>query len=183
MMNATFATVRTVSNDPSGGSQYSSLSSAYAASTAGDTLMLEGTDINYGMSGCGEYFNKSLTIIGIGFNPQKQNPRRARIIQTVCWGEFRFHSSASGSKFYGIEFTSWVRTDGPLNNMVFEDCKFNNGFSFAGNSCSNFAFRNCIFDQDNNINYMQKVAVIHYPIFLFLIAYLMSILRATAIHT
>lgn len=42
----TFATVHTVSNDAAGGAQYSSLQAAYNAATNGDTLLLEGTNID-----------------------------------------------------------------------------------------------------------------------------------------
>jgi len=150
---AGFATVRTVSNHPAGGSQYTSLQTAYNASTNGDTLLIEGTDIPYFMTGCPFVWAKSLTVIGIGFNPNKQLPKRTVIRNTDCDGVFHIGSGGSGSSFYGIEFSHGVYvSNGPLNNISFENCKFNVYFNFACNSTTNFAFRNCIFDNDNGLN-------------------------------
>ena len=144
------ATVRTVSNHPAGGSQYSSLEAAYNASSNGDTLLVEGTDIVYFLSCTG--WAKSLTVIGIGFRPDKQIPMRTKIRKMDCWNEFRMHPGSSASKFYGIEFTNPVIThEGAVSNMVFEDCKFSSYFSFGG-AATNFAFRNCIFDRDNEMD-------------------------------
>ena len=147
------ATVRTVSNHPAGGSQYTSLQAAFIAAVSGDTLLMEGTDIEYVLGSCGSFWSKSLTVIGIGFNPGKQVPKRTKIRHTDCYSVFYINSGGSGSSFYGIEFTNpVVVTAGPLNNMVFENCKFNAIFNFECNSTTNFAFRNCIFDGDNTAN-------------------------------
>jgi hypothetical protein len=152
LTNASFATVRTVSNHSLGGAQYGSLQSAYNSSNPGDTLLIEGTDAPYSMD-CGQPFNKKLTLIGIGFNPNKQIPKRTKIRYTDCWGELRILGGASGSSFYGIEFTSHVWSqDQALSNMIFEDCKFNTHFNFSCGPANNFAFRNCIFDGDNQMN-------------------------------
>jgi hypothetical protein len=147
----TFGAILTVSNDPAGGSQYSSLQSAYNAATNGDTLMLEGTNNAYFLSHCG-YWEKSLTVIGIGINPQKQNPKRTIIRQNDCFYYTELGAGAAGSKFYGIEFTTWVRTRAYVPNLNFEHCKFNVGFTFYGNTGSNVAFTDCIFDNNNSIN-------------------------------
>jgi len=152
MTNALFATVRTVSNHSVGGAQYSGLQAAYNASGPGDTLIMEGTDVPYFME-CGQAFNKPLTLIGIGFNPNKQIPKRTKIRLTDCWGELRILTGASGSQFYGIEFINNVWSqDQTLSNMLFEDCKFNTHCNFGCAPANNFAFRNCIFDGDNQVN-------------------------------
>lgn len=147
--HACFGTVLTVSNHPAGGAQYPGLQEAYNAAAPGDSLLIEGTDILYFMH-CGQAWNKSLTVIGIGFNPNKQSPKRTKFRQTDCWSEFRIYAGGSGSRFYGIEFTHPVWSQGQsLSNMVLENCKFNVHFNFDCGTATNFVFRNCVFDQDN----------------------------------
>lgn len=151
--HASFATVRTLSNHPAGGAQYTNLQAAYGASSNGDTLLIEGTDIEYVLGSCGSFWSKSLTVIGIGFNPSKQIPKRTKIRHTDCYSVFYIGSGGSGSSFYGIEFPNPVHVNsGPLNNILFENCKFNAYFNFECNSTTNFAFRNCIFDANNALN-------------------------------
>ncbi|MBL7754934.1 MAG: hypothetical protein JNM44_10700 [Chitinophagaceae bacterium] len=153
------ATVRTVTNDGSGGSQYSSLLAAYNAAVNGDTLLLEGTNVqynNYAGSIPNSPWNKSLTVIGIGFNPQKDHPRKTRIgnnahTSYIAAG-FYIGASGSGSRFYGIDFAVNVLSYGTLTNVLFEDCDFNGNYSFEGYSASGIAFVNCIFDADNANN-------------------------------
>jgi len=149
MSNVSFATVRTVSNSPAGGAQFSNLEAAYTAAVSGDTLLIENTDIMYNLTECAAY-NKSLTFIGIGFNPSKQTPKRTKIGAGPCTGLFNMNSSASGSKFYGIEFETMVRAEQFINNMVFEDCKFNSTFNIqCGGGFAAVTFRNCVFDLNN----------------------------------
>src|SRR5687767_14033193 len=67
ILNMAFATVRTVSNDTAGGAQYNSLHNAYNAANNGDTLLVEGTNLNYGVdNGCNQFWNKNLMVIGAG---------------------------------------------------------------------------------------------------------------------
>lgn len=151
-----YATVRTVSNSPSGGAQYSSLQAAFTAATTGDTLLLEGTNTNYHLA-YGSRWNKQLTVIGIGFNPQKQTPQRSQITNNTSEYNFYAQAAGSGSKFYGIEFmnassASIVFIDGgTFSNYLFENCKFNAEFRFNGQTASNITFKNCIFDFDNSL--------------------------------
>lgn len=153
-----WATVRTVSNDPAGGAQHATLQAAYTAAAAGDTLLLEGTGLNYSLS---EFWAKNLVVVGIGFNPQKQNPRRSQI--QYAWNAggvamFGINTNAGGSKFYGIEFTgnyggnTTIQLYSTTNNILFEDCKFNFMVNFANISANNWVFRNCIFDFNNGFN-------------------------------
>jgi hypothetical protein len=153
------ASVLTVTNDGSGGSQYSSLLAAYNAAVNGDTLLLEGTNVqynNYTGAPPASPWNKSLTVIGIGFNPQKDHPRITRIginaHPLYLASGFYIGANGSGSRFYGIEFAVNVYSYGTLNNVLFEDCEFNGFYSFDGYSASGLAFVNCIFDVDNSTN-------------------------------
>ena len=154
MMNVTLATVRTVSNDPVGGSQFNSLLAGYNASSNGDTLLVEGTNINYSHDNQADW-NKNLVVIGIGFNPQKQSPRRTLFFNfySCCEGVFRITSGGSGSRFYGISFVNEVRIGGGgVSNLTFENCRFDASFRTNDNTVSNFTWRNCVFNNDNGEN-------------------------------
>lgn len=150
------ATVRTVSNDPLGGAQYNTLQAAFNACSNGDTMLIEGTNIPYNLTTCTQRWNKSLVVIGIGFNPQKSNPRRVLFSATTCESWILIlHSGGNGSKFYGIEFltSSFAQTlvcEGNPSNYTFDNCKINGHFGFNNNTVSNFTFTNCIFDRDND---------------------------------
>jgi hypothetical protein len=149
----TNATVRTVSNDAAGGAQYGSLQAAYDASSNTDTLLVEGTDAVYGSNVTGQWA-KNLVVIGIGFNPLKQNPRRAKFSHFInCCNpnRFTFLSGASGSKFYGIEFTFALLNHEFISNITFEDCKFNQDCSFTNLGTSGIIFKNCIFSSGSGI--------------------------------
>lgn len=145
-----FATVLTVSNHPLGGAQYSNLAAAYNAAIAGDTLILEGTDITYTPTSFPNSWDKLLTVIGAGFNPQKQNPKRTYIGSTPGWSEFRVGPNGSGSRFYGIVFSpqNLVSLLGS-NNVIFEDCEFHKGIDFSNTQAMGIEYRNCVFSQDN----------------------------------
>jgi len=62
------ANVITVSNDINKPAQFNSITTAFAAASAGDTLYVYGSPTNYGDL----TINKSITIIGNGFNPRKE---------------------------------------------------------------------------------------------------------------
>lgn len=61
------ATVYTVSNDPTKPAQYTSATTALGVAAAGDTLYIYGSPNSYGDL----VINKSITIIGAGFNTRK----------------------------------------------------------------------------------------------------------------
>lgn len=154
LMNVSFANVLTVSNDAAGGAMYPTLLDAYNNATSGqDTLLLEGTNIAYFYSfPINTGWNKNLVVIGIGFNPNKQNPRRTMISFACsnCSNDgFGIQGGGSGSRFYGIQFTQYLQLIASVSNLTFEDCKFDSYFYFANQSASNFVFKNCIFDRNN----------------------------------
>ncbi|HJW30299.1 MAG TPA: hypothetical protein VJ508_13800, partial [Saprospiraceae bacterium] len=76
MSNASFATVRTVSNHPLGGSQFATLDAAYNAAVNGDTLLLEGTNLIYTKASA---WAKALVVIGQGINTSKTNFKKTII--------------------------------------------------------------------------------------------------------
>lgn len=130
------ATTITVSNDALGGAQYSTLTAAYtAASSANDTILIEGTNTVYAVPAS---WAKSLVIIGIGFDPSKANPRTTKL------NGLTLSASGNGSKFYGIEFTQAVNQNTAISNYAFEDCRFNASLDINANT-NIFTFKNCIF--------------------------------------
>lgn len=135
-----FTATLTLSNHPLGGAQYTNLVDAYNAASPGDTIIVEGTDIEYHI---GTYWYKQLTVIGSGLNTNKQSFKRT----IISFHYNRLHGA--GSSFYGIEFPSVYMTQ---SNVLFEDCKFNGQVNLYNSTLSNISFRNCIFDSNNGIN-------------------------------
>lgn len=75
-MHRAVATIRTVNN--LGTAQFSDIGSAITASSKGDTIYIHGSPYGYSISPT-YVFKDSLTFIGPGFNPTKQNPHVAYI--------------------------------------------------------------------------------------------------------
>jgi len=145
------ATVRTVSNDPNGGAEYSTLLAAYTAAVNGDTLYLEGTDINYEISDNGSPWAKSLVVMGIGIRPVKTNPRKTKI-RGNGGGSFFMNALASGSKFHGIQFQTSNSFSGTISNITYENCSFLSNYETSGIHFNNFVFRNCWFHTNIGFN-------------------------------
>jgi hypothetical protein len=148
------AAVLTVSNHPQGGAQYGSLQSAYNAANAGDTLLLEATDLVYFLEGGYSYWDKSLVVIGGGLNAEKDISKQT-IINHSYQSEFRMRSAGNGSKFYGIVFApgGYLGFWDNVNNYTFENCQFEKHFANHNYHCNSIVFRNCIFNEDNAHNY------------------------------
>lgn len=145
------AAILTVSNSPLGGAQFSNLDAAITAATAGDTLLIEGTNIGYGISAL-SVFNKPLVFIGSGLNTAKAQHKQT-ILTTVGPWYFEIPSSAAGSRFYGIVFNGYTQLVGPsTNNLHFENCMFNSTFNFNGHATHGTTFINCIFNADAGAN-------------------------------
>jgi len=155
VLNSIHATVRTVSNSPLGGAQYGSLIAAFNASTNGDTLLLEPTDIPY-VNIFGNPWNKKLILIGIGFNPERQVYKRTKIDTYSGGTGFYLATGCNGCRFYGIQFLTQVAVAngvGAINDIVFEDCLFESQVGFGiNNSSTSYIFRNCIFNSNNLTN-------------------------------
>ena len=145
------ATVITVSNDAANPTSnapyfYTTLASAYAAASNSDTLLLEGTNIPYEIGAWG----KQIVVIGIGFNPNKSNPRHSQIRGT-SGSNFSINSAGNGSRFYGIEFSIALAFGSSVSNYSFSDCLFQAGNAMANQTgCNNISFTNCIFTSTSN---------------------------------
>ncbi len=98
---ASFATVHTVSNNPDSPGEFSGLQAAIDASVNGDTLYVHGSPTNYGTI----YLNRNLTLIGTGYNPQKDNPLVSSIT-TLYLDSVPGIKGCSNSKIIGFYITS-----------------------------------------------------------------------------
>lgn len=92
------ATQWSVSNNPTVTASFTQITTAIASSSvvAGDTLIVQPSAAEY----TNFNLNKSLTIIGSGFNPSKTNPLTTKITSNSCT------VSVNNCKFIGITFTS-----------------------------------------------------------------------------
>jgi len=146
-----FATVLTVSNHALGGSQYNDLQSAYDAAEDGDTLIMEGTNVNYIWNRTVDW-DKSLTVIGAGFNANKPLFRKTFIESSHTSYRIQIGSNGSGSSFYGIVYKTGIGQAGATNDLTFEDCEFQEYFNTGNEITTNLIFRNCIFNDNNGYN-------------------------------
>lgn len=94
------ATVRTVSNVPSTLAQYSTIQAAIDASSDGDIVYVHGSPNTYAGFTIN---NKKVTVIGPGWNPDKNLPLTAVVSGMTLTG-----SSAAGSEIQGLVINSTV---------------------------------------------------------------------------
>lgn len=123
--SSAFATIRTVNNN-GGGAQYTSLSAAVTAATTGDTLLVQGSSVNYGSV----TLNKALTIIGTGHNPQKQGPLKSFMDYIY------FATGSSSSRIIGMT-VYMIETNNPVDNIEIKRCQINYRL-FIDNAANNW---------------------------------------------
>ena len=93
-----FATIRTVSNVPSTLAQFNTIQAAVDASNNNDTVYVHGSPNAYSAF---TITNKKLTVIGPGWNPNKNLPFTAIVPGITITG-----ASASGTEIQGLVITS-----------------------------------------------------------------------------
>ena len=160
-----FATIRTVSNNPSTIAQFNTVQAAIDAATAGDTIYVHGSPNAYN----GFNITKQLVIIGPGWSPNKNLPHTALIT-----GSLNFSTAAASgtelqgltinastsvvvlgvnnlrlvrNRFQGITFHMTPSTVGTISGYLFEGNWFDNGGMNGNGSYTyqNFIFQNNIF--------------------------------------
>ncbi len=118
---STFAAVLTVNNNstaPGSPGQYTTIDAAFAAASAGDTILVNGSPNTYTPSGGALLINKKICIIGAGYKPKGDAN-----IRTDVNGSFRFSSTAAnGSSIWGFSGSSFtIGVSNPnirLNNLT-----------------------------------------------------------------
>ena len=160
-----FATVRTVSNNPTTIAQFNTIQAAIDASVNGDTIYVQGSPTKYaGFT----IQNKRLTIIGPGWAPaQNFQPYKATILDNVTING----TGSRKTEMQGLDFSSSVTitstapdslrfirnqfegpiylglTTVPYNGWIFEGNWFDKAFMSVGAQASitNFLFQNNAF--------------------------------------
>ena len=95
-----FGTILTLDNSSSSPGQYTNIYAAYTAASAGDTILVRGSLLNYGSID----IKKKIIIIGSGYNPSPSD------IYPTTFNNIRFLKSynydGSGSKVMGVKIKS-----------------------------------------------------------------------------
>jgi hypothetical protein len=146
------ATVYTVSNVAIRPAQFTTIQAAVDSAAIGDTILITGGGAAYGSI----ITVKPLVYIGEGINNPSVN------VSTLALNRLNSSLSSSGSKFYGINFTSSI-TISPsfsgsqtgqslIENIIFERCRFD-GFSLFTSQgiYRDITYRNCVFTSFSTI--------------------------------
>jgi hypothetical protein len=119
-----FATIRTVSNNPSAIAQFNAIQAAVNVSSSGDTIYVHGSPTAYDIV---TITNKRLVVIGPGFSPDKN------IALTVSIPGFTINGSAGSSDFcelQGLIVFNFVANQG-VNNLRLIRNQFQGNFNLA----------------------------------------------------
>lgn len=150
---STYATIRTVSNNPATLGEFTTIQSAIDASADGDTIYVHGSPNTYGSF---TILDKYVTVIGPGWAPNKHLPLTARI--AGC--ELRNSPSAgspSGTELNGLIFTTTVTPvynaggDFSFGNIRIVRCQFDQAVNF-NLSASDVLFEGCLFSHNLSFN-------------------------------
>ena len=130
---STFATVRTVSSNPSTIGQFSTIQAAIDASTDSDTVYVYGSPNNYATF---TIQDKKITVIGPGWAPDKNLPLQA-IVDGATIRNSPAGGSPDGSELQGLVFSQVVYVsrnavggDFGVNNIRLIRCQL--GVQFNG---------------------------------------------------
>ena len=99
------AAILTVNNNSTSPGQYTSLQAAITAAHAGDTLLVSGSNTDYGPNGYNITINKPLTLLGTGFNPIKDNALTSKISNVIL------QSGSAGTVIVGFVIANNLSTD------------------------------------------------------------------------
>ncbi len=101
------ATIRTVSNNPDRPAQFTQVDAAIAASTAGDTIYVHGSQFTYSDF----TVTKKLVLIGAGYNSNNQFNQPTKVNNIYLNRDTGLQNS-SGSVLTGFLITSQIRNNG-----------------------------------------------------------------------
>jgi len=152
MLNS-YATVRTVSSNPSNLGQFSNIQAAVDASADSDTVYVYGSPNVYPSFTISD---KKITVIGPGWAPDKNLPLTAAVAG-VTINNSAAGGSPDGSELHGLVFNSTATlsnaggTNTGVNNIRLIRCQFN-GAVTADLASSGFLFEGCIFYNSVNFN-------------------------------
>jgi hypothetical protein len=130
------ATFTVNNNNPSPG-QYTTIDAAMSAAADGDVILISGSPTAYST---GSAISKSLTFIGTGYNPTKDNPLTSNIT-------FGGYIAASNVTFKGIVFTNVVDVRG--SNLTISECNISSLYIY---DVTGLQVRNNLFSLGNYVS-------------------------------
>jgi hypothetical protein len=149
-----FATVRTVSSNPSTLGQFSAIQPAIDASADGDTVYVYGSPNTYPIF---TIQDKKIAVIGPGWSPDKNIPLQA-IVAGANIRNSPAGGSPDGSELQGLIFSTTVNVcqnavggDFGVNNIRLIRCQFN-GVVQWDLASSGFLIEGCVFYNSQNFN-------------------------------
>ena len=122
-------------NAPTGAHVYNTLQAAINAASSGDTIYVAPSSQNYGT---GTVVLKRLTILGIGFNPQKDIPHKSQVTT------INLNGGTHGSRISGLVVTSSIAVGDSLNGIYVDNCDVRS-FSNSGHASNDIVLKNNIF--------------------------------------
>ena len=145
---ATFAATYTVDNTPNSAADYSTIPSAIAAASNGDTLLVYGSAYGYGNVSV----NKQLTIIGsAGFDPQVSNE------STPTLGTVDIPTGGSGTVMSGFYMNSLYGT-GTVDNVGIYNNRFSGSYGvyFYLATSSNWIIEGNVFQSSGQNSFIES---------------------------
>lgn len=137
-VNLAFAGVITVSNRPGDSAQFSSLQDAINSASAGDSIYISGSLQDYGSA----VISQKLTLIGPGFNPNKEQPLKASIYSIVL------DTGSDGSAFVGLIIQQSISANYvEVNDILVSRCEVGGIYAYStdeNNFQANWVVENCI---------------------------------------
>jgi hypothetical protein len=137
-----FATLRTVSNNPATVAQHSTIQAAITASSSGDSIYVHGSPNSYAAF---TMTNIRLTILGPGWSPDKNQPFVATVNGCTITG-----TGCDNSEFHGLVFNSTlsINSNSPDGLKFIRNQFANVSISINQNSTtySNYLFESNFFD-------------------------------------
>ena len=131
--STSFATVRTVNNNPNAVAQYTAIQTAVDAASVGDSIYVIGSPTTYGNVS----ITKKLTFIGSGYSVTGTPYNYNSILGAVSIDSVNGGSVVSGLKFKGLWITGGVasgtNTSFAKPNITFERCKIDYYLNVLGN--------------------------------------------------
>jgi hypothetical protein len=150
---SSFATVRTVSSNPSTVGQFNNIQAAIDASSDGDSIYVYGSPNIYASFLISD---KRVTVIGPGWAPDKDLPLHA-VVAGMAFRNTAASGTPDGSELQGLVFSNTVTisqaggTNSAVNNLRIIRCQFNSsvGFDLAS---SDVLFEGNVFYNTTNFN-------------------------------
>jgi hypothetical protein len=153
LCTSSYATVRTVSSNPSTIGQYSNIQAAVDDSADGDSVYVYGSPNTYPQFTVAD---KKITIIGPGWAPDKDLPLQA-IVNGMIFRNTAASGSPDGSEIQGLVFVNTLTisqaggTNSATNNIRIIRCQFNSNINFDLGT-SGILFEGCILYNQTGFN-------------------------------